>query len=74
MGFFKGVGEGFGEGEGAAAALKSGRQTARLRTRERNFMGRQDPISRGVTLADGLRVAKNFRMSDHRRVRITNPT
>jgi len=72
-GFFDGVDDGFGDGEGdgAAATLQSGRQSARLKTNERNFIRRR-PRFPAPTLADGLRVAKNFRMSDHRHAGITN--
>jgi hypothetical protein len=62
-----GEGEGAGVGDGAAGTLQSGRQSARLKTNERNFMNGRIRFSCGVTLADGLRVAKIFRMSDHRR-------
>ena len=34
---------------------------------ERNFIDGRDPTFCGVTLSDALRVAKNFRMSDHSR-------
>ena len=38
VGFRKGDGEGFGEGDGAAAPLQNGRQSARLKANERNFI------------------------------------
>ena len=70
-GLLNGDGEADGAGAGAAGTLQSGRQSARPRIKERSFIGGRDPISCGVTLADGLRVAKNFRMSDHGRAGIT---
>jgi hypothetical protein len=57
-----GLAVGVGEGEGAAATNPGPRQHSSAKMNGRNLMG-----SRGApTLDDALRVAKNFRMSDHR--------
>jgi hypothetical protein len=59
-GFAAGVGE--GEGDGAAARVAAPKQTSSAKMNGRDLIE-----SRGApTLDDALRVAKNFRMSDHR--------
>jgi hypothetical protein len=56
------VGVGLGVGEGAAERSESPSQSGSAKMKRRNLMGRL----RRATLDDALRVAKNFRMSDHR--------
>ncbi|HEV2804330.1 MAG TPA: hypothetical protein VGW57_05280 [Chthoniobacterales bacterium] len=59
-GLAAGVGE--GEGDGAAARVAAPKQSSSAKMNERDLIE-----SRGApTLDDALRVAKNFRMSDHR--------
>jgi hypothetical protein len=58
-----GFGVGVGVGEGAAQRSESPRQSGSAKMKRRNLMG----ASCGPpTLDDALRVAKNFRMGDHR--------
>jgi len=54
-----------GEGDGWADKPSTSKQVARDCSNQRIFNDGSNPISEGVTLADGLRVAKNFRMSEH---------
>jgi len=54
-----------GVGDGWAGKPLISKQVARGSSNQRNFNDGSNPISEGVTLADGLRVAKNFRMSEH---------
>jgi hypothetical protein len=57
-----GLAAGVGVGEGAAARIAAPKQTSSAK-----MIGRDLIESRGApTLDDALRVAKNFRMSDHR--------
>ena len=55
-------GANFGVGEGVAEAADVVRQSSSARIWRGNLMG----AASAPTLDDGLRVAKNFRMSDHR--------
>src|ERR1041384_1321944 len=55
-------GANFGVGEGAAQAAQAARQSSSAKMWRGNLMG----AASAPTLDDGLRVAKNFRMSDHR--------
>jgi hypothetical protein len=57
-----GLAPGVGEGDGAAARMAAPKQTSSAKMNGRDLIE-----SRGApTLDDALRVAKNFRMSDHR--------
>src|SRR4051812_14645487 len=57
-----GLAAGVGVGEGAAARMAAPKQTSSAKIKGRDLIE-----SRGApTLDDALRVAKNFRMSDHR--------
>ena len=61
-------------GEGAASTLESGRPSARPKINNGSFMNGKQPTACGGKLADALRVAKIFRMSDHLHARMTIST